>query len=170
MNCDYSEKILLYFYGETDKAQTEEIKEHLNSCEECKKNLEVLSGVSNHLDASKAAAPDYLIEDIIRRSRKEEIPGFNIGDVLKNIRNHWKVAASGLVFAALMIGVFFPFGADKANLNWTSSIDSGLDSLEYSMYEERDSFLGEYGESGEDFKYEDIDSEIESINENGRIL
>ena len=86
MNCEYSDKILLYFYGETDEAQAKEIKEHLSSCAECKKNLEVLSGVSQQLEASKAQPPEYLVEDIIRQSRKEGAPKFNIGNVLENIR------------------------------------------------------------------------------------
>ena len=38
------------------------------------------------------------------------------------------------------------------------------------MYEEYDFSLGEYGESVEDFEYENIDDEIESINKNRRIL
>ncbi len=168
MSCAYSEKIVLYYYGETDEAQTKEIKDHLNSCVECKKELEILSGVSEHLDASKVQPPEHLVEDIIRQARKEEAPAFNIGNILGNIRNHWKVSASTLVFAALMVGLFLPRGIEEVNLSWTSSIDSELDGLEYTMYEERDFAFGEYGESDEDFEYEDIDSELE--NEDRRVL
>ncbi|MEA3306248.1 MAG: zf-HC2 domain-containing protein [Elusimicrobiota bacterium] len=162
MNCEYSEKILLYFYGETDKAQRKEIEDHLNSCADCKESLETLKGVSRHLDASKAAAPEYLIENIIYQARKEEFPKFNISGIFDGIRNHWKIASSTLVFAALMVGMFFPFTTEEVNLNWTSSIDSDLDSLEYSMYEEKDYVFGEYGASVDDFKYEYIDGKIES--------
>ena len=168
MNCKYSEKILLYFYNETDKDQTEEIKKHLNSCVECKKNLEVLSSVSGHLDSSKAQPPESLVEEILRQTRKEETPKFNFGDVFKGIRNHWKFVSSTLVFAAVMVGVFLPSDIKEVNLNWISSIDNDLDSLEYNMYEASDSLLGEYGEYNEDFEYEDTENEIEL--ENGRKL
>ena len=73
-----------------------------------------------------------------------------------------------MVFAALMVGVFLPTDIKEVNLNWTSSIDNDLDSLEYSMYEEKDSSLGDYGEYSEDFEYENTEDEIET--ENGRIL
>ena len=170
MTCKYSEKILLYFYGEMDNAQCKEIKEHLESCAECKKNLEVLRDVSGHLDSFKGNAPAHLIEGLIREARKREIWKFNVGNIFENIFSHWKVSASTLVFACLMFAVFFPFGADKDRLKWISNIDSDLDGLEYSMYEEYDFSLGEYGESVEDFEYENIDNEIESINKNRRIL
>ncbi len=168
MNCKYSEKILLYFYNETDKDETEKIKEHLLTCVECKKNLQVLKGVSNHLDNSKAQPPESLIEGLVLQAHKEETPKFNFGDIFEGIRNHWKVSASTLVFAALMVGVFLPSSIKEVNLSWTSNIDNDLDSLEYSMYEEKDFSLGDYGESGEDSEYENTESEIES--ENGRIL
>jgi predicted anti-sigma-YlaC factor YlaD len=91
MNCSYSEKILLYFYGETDEAQAKEIKEHLSSCPECENKLEVLNGVSQHLEASKVQPPEYLVEDIIRQSRKEESPKYNIGKVLENMWSLLKI-------------------------------------------------------------------------------
>jgi Putative zinc-finger len=168
MNCKYSEKILLYFYNETDKDEAEEIKEHLLTCVECKKNLQVLKGVSNHLDNSKAQPPESLVEELIRQARKEEAPKFNFGDIFTGIRNHWKLASSTLVFAALMVGVFLPSNIKEVNLSWTSNIDNDLDTLEYSMYEEKESYLGEYGAYSEDFEYANTEDKIES--ENGRIL
>ncbi|MCG2726752.1 MAG: hypothetical protein L6420_10990 [Elusimicrobia bacterium] len=184
MNCEYSEKILLYFYGETDNAQSKEIKNHLKTCSECKKNLEVLSGISKYLNTVKAEPPSHLIDGIIREARENNpavsfvAPRFSAAkywrgklcERLENIFIHWKKTASALVFAALIIGIFFNFGIDKNNFKWISDIDSELDSLEYSMYEAQNSFLGGYAESVEDFEYENIDAEIESISENRRIL
>ncbi len=170
MNCKYCDKILLYFYKETDEAQSKEIKKHLSSCAECKKDLKILSDVSNHLDGSKAQPPEHLVEAIIRQARKEESLRFNGIGIFNSLRNHWKIAASTAVFAVLMVGLFMPSNMEKVNLNWISGIDSELESLEYSMYEEKDYVLGGYGESVDDFEYEDIDGEMESINENRRLL
>ena len=186
MNCQYSEKILLYFYGEADEGLIKEIDAHLKNCVECRESLKVLGGVSQYLSSAKVEPDFSLTEGVVLEARRAEVSikgqlrpsisgqektgGFDFGNILEDVFVHWKKVSSALVFAVLLVGVFFNFGIKQDNFKWTSDIDSGLDNLEYAMYEENDSGLGEYGESIEDFEYENIDDEIDSINETGRIL
>ena len=127
MNCGYGEKLILYFYGEAGEGLRAEMESHLRACAGCRGELAALSASAAWLGAG-SRPPAEALENVMRAARAAAPAGrrgfaFSFREML---------AAGAL--AAVMAGVFAVSGRPAGgDLSWKSSIDTDLDSVEYSM-------------------------------------
>lgn len=129
MNCGYEEKLILYFYGEAGEALKAEVEDHLEACGACRATLSALGQTAAGL-AAVQAAPSRTAELAVMTAARAQAAhrrGFAFS---------WRPAVFSMALSALMVFVFAFSGRDaSADLAWNSGLDSGIDSVEYSVYQ-----------------------------------
>lgn len=129
MNCEYGEKLILYFYGEAGEALRAEVEGHLASCGTCRAGLAGLKKAGDWLSVpqggpSAAAQAAVMVAARAQAARRR---GFGFS---------WRPALLSGALSAVMAGVFAFSARDAAaDLTWNSGIDAKLDSVEYSVYQ-----------------------------------
>ncbi len=143
MSCGYGEKLVLYFYGEAGDAVRAEVEEHLAGCSACRGELSALGAASGWLKAAPAQPPARAVAAVMAAARSAGRAG--------TFRFGWREALFSGALAAVMMGVFAFSGrpAASSELAWNSGVDSGLDSVEESLYQVK----SEIGTSTGDWDY-----------------
>ena len=143
MTCGYGEKLILYFYGEAGPELKAGVEIHLKSCAFCRAGLAALSAAEAWLKAGAAQPSSAAVEAVMRqaphfspfgksagqaRSAAEE----NAGRFSFNMAQALSAVALTAVIAAM-----FTFSVRGVNpeLAWNSGLDSGLDLVDYSIYQ-----------------------------------
>ncbi|PJA15206.1 MAG: hypothetical protein COX65_04325 [Elusimicrobia bacterium CG_4_10_14_0_2_um_filter_56_8] len=129
MNCGYGEKLILYFYGEAGDELKAGVSKHLAGCAACRADLAALEAAEKAL-ASRAAGPSAAAIEAVMIAARASVSRsrrffFNWGEAL----------LSGAMVSLLAVGFFIASRGKPADLAWNSGLDSGLDSVEYSMYQ-----------------------------------
>ena len=153
MDCEYKEKVILYFYGELPDNASAGISSHLKVCSSCADDLSVLKGLVSEFDAFRprppAAEPAFLSAAIA------DIPGrgFFHGFTLR--------LAAGAA-AALFLAAFNIPGMHGVPSDWQSGIDAGLENLSDRIYALDDEMaypiLADF-----DYAYSDLEIHEENI-------
>lgn len=116
MNCEQIRELLFdYIDGELDESTAKAIREHLEGCDECKKEYEEMLGMSEAIKESAVAAPDELHAHIMSGISAEK-------KHIKRARLMRNITAIGGCAAALVIVVTAAFnmmdsGKDKVPEN-----------------------------------------------------
>lgn len=129
MNCEYGEKLILYFYGEAGEALRAETENHLAACGVCRASLASLKQAGDWL-ALPQAGPSRAAQQAVMvaaRAQAAKRRGFGFS---------WRPALLSGALSAVMAMVFAVSARNaSADLAWNSGIDAGLDSVEYSVYQ-----------------------------------
>lgn len=147
MNCGYGEKLILYFYGEAGPELKAGVESHLKTCAFCRAGLAALSVAEAWLKAGAAQPSSAAVEAVMSQAR-------DAAETLAcppHIRNVWGLSAAeenagrfsfnraqalfaGALTAAMAALFAFSVRGVNPELAWNSGLDSGLDSVEYSIY------------------------------------
>ena len=151
MNCGYGEKLILYFYGEAAGELKTGVEKHLAVCAVCRGELAALKAAESRLSGS-AAEPSASVVAAVMAAASEAVSGrrgfaFNWGELL----------LSGSLASLLAAGFVFSGRGAPADLAWNSGVDSGLDSVEYSVYQAQ-SDLSSVSSDWE-YKYSELEDE-----------
>ena len=130
MNCGYGEKIILYFYGEAGAGLKASVENHLKTCASCRAGLAALSAAEAWLKAGNAQPSPAAVEAVmsLARAAAAENAGrfsFSMGQAL----------FAGALTAVIAAMFAFSGRVETPELAWNSGLDSGLDSVEYSIYQ-----------------------------------
>jgi len=129
MNCGYGEKLILYCYGETAAELKAGVESHLKTCAACRGELAALIATEGWLKTSSAVPSDAAVAAVLRRAGAVRPAA---GFVLHN----WTEALSACALTALIaVGFSIAARGTSPGLAWNSGLDSGLDSVEYSIYQ-----------------------------------
>jgi anti-sigma factor RsiW len=128
MNCGYGEKLILYFYGEADARLKADVEGHLAACSVCRGELAALSSAGAYLSAAVSLPPEFAVDAVMRAARAAA--GGGRRGFIFSFREFLTAGALAAVMAGLFAFSGQPAGGD---LKWTSSLDTDLDSAEYSM-------------------------------------
>lgn len=130
MNCGYGEKLILYFYGEAGPELKAGVESHLKTCAFCRTGLAALSAAEAWLKAGAALPSSAAVEAVMSQARAAAAE--NAGRFSFNRAQALFAGALTAVMAAM-----FAFSARGVNpeLAWNSGLDSGLDSVEYLIYQ-----------------------------------
>ena len=128
MNCGYGEKLILYRYGEAGEALAAAVRAHLAGCPACRGELAALEAADAALSAPAGGPSAAAVEAVMRAARKSRRGLFSL--------NWGEALLSGGLAAALFV-VLAVSGRNSQDLAWNSGLDSGLDSVEYSVYKEQ---------------------------------
>lgn len=153
MNCGYGEKLALYFYGEAAPALRAEVEAHMKDCADCRAELAALARVSAALPAPEGPGPAVLaaVMAAARAARRGVVFG-------------WREALLSGALASVLAGVFAFSGPARTELAWNSGLDSGLDSVEYSVYQAQDELSASAGDW--DYRYSELEDESSNAAEN----
>lgn len=128
MNCGYGEKLILYFYGEADARLKADVEAHVAGCAPCRGELAALSASGAYLAAAVTLPPEFAVEAVMRAARAAARGG------RRGFTFSFREFLTAGALAALMAGLFAASGQPAGgDLKWTSSLDTDLDSAEYSM-------------------------------------
>ena len=128
MNCGYGEKLILYFYGEAGEGLKAGVEDHLAGCAACRGELAALKAAEGRLSARASMPSAAAVEAVMRAARAAVSRG--------SIFSYWGEALLCGALSSLMIaGFIFSGRGAPADLAWNSGVDSGLDSVEYSIYQ-----------------------------------
>ncbi|MDD2806710.1 MAG: hypothetical protein PHV33_14255 [Elusimicrobiales bacterium] len=158
MNCGYGEKIILYLYGEAGAGLKGEVESHLPGCPSCRADLAALRAAGASLSARAEEPPAFAMANVMRAARAavagRRAPSFSWGEAL----------LSGALASAMAFVFAFSGRGASADLAWNSGVDAGLDSVEYSVYQEQ-SYLN--ASSGDwEYEYSSLEDENFSAGEN----
>lgn len=151
MNCGYGEKLILYFYGEAVENLKADVEKHLVSCAACRGELAALKTAENRLAASPAEPSSSTIAAVMAAAR-EAVSGRRAFSL-----NWGEALLSGALASLLVAGFIFSGRGAPADLAWNSKVDSGLDSVEYSMYQEQSDMVSVSGDW--EYKYSELEDE-----------
>ncbi len=151
MNCGYGEKLILYFYGEAGGGLKAGVEKHLAGCAVCREELAALKAAENRL-AERAVEPSASVLAVVLAAAREAVSGrrgfsFSWGEAL----------LSGALASLMAAGFFFSGRGAPADLAWNSRVDSGLDSVEYSMSQAQSDIVSV--SSDWDYKYSALEDE-----------
>ncbi len=151
MNCGYGEKLILYFYGEAVESLKADVEKHLSSCAPCRGGLAALKVAERRLSSSSAVPSASAIEAVLLAARAA-VSGrrgfsFNWGEAL----------LSGALASLMAVGFVFSGRGAPADLAWNGGVDSGLDSVEYAMYQTQTDMVSV--SSDWDYKYSALEDE-----------
>jgi len=127
MNCGYGEKLILYFYGEAGPELKAGVESHLKTCVSCRAELDALAAAENWLKAEAAPPAATAVEAVMSFARAAAV---NTG---LSCLNRAQVLFAGTLAAVMAVLFAFPFGGESSKLLWSNGLDSGLDSVEYSI-------------------------------------
>lgn len=138
MNCGYGEKLVLYLYGEAGEALKAEVEAHLPACASCRGELAALRAADSALERAAEAPSPRAVAAVMAaaRSSVRRASPFGWGEAL----------LSGALASALAFVFAFSGGGAPAELAWNSGLDSGLDSVEYSVYKAQADLSSESGD------------------------
>jgi hypothetical protein len=159
MNCGYGEKLILYFYGEAGSELKAGVESHLKTCAACRAALSSLSGAEAWLTAATVRPPAAAVEAVMRQARETAVvkSGWFVPG--------WTEAVFAGALAAVMAGLFaFSPKGSNPELAWNSGLDSGLDAVEYSIYQAQSEMAAPQADW--DYRYEML--EYESRQEQGK--
>jgi len=129
MNCGYGEKLMLYFYGEAGEVLKAEMENHLAGCSACREEFAALRTAERRLSEFAEGPSAGSIAVVMQAARAAVSRGrgfsFNWGEAL----------LSGALASAVALVFAFSGGGAPSDLAWNSKLDSGLDSVEYSIYQ-----------------------------------
>jgi len=162
MRCEFSFKAAPYFYGELGNEARIEYEKHLEKCEICRQTVSALKFSNERLRFLALEPPRCIVESVMNHARR--ICDQTSQNWLKYIFSDWRKALLALSFSVLVFFVFLDFGYKPHIYSWDSPIDADIESLEYAMYEEQESFLGDYME-----EFSEIAEEVKT-NGKGRLL
>ena len=129
MNCGYGEKLILYFYGEAAESLKAGVEKHLAGCAECRGELAALMAAEERLSALSSGPSEASVAAVMRAARAAVSRG-------RGFSLNWGEALLSGALASLLAVVFaFSGRGASADLAWNSGLDSGLDSVEYSLYQ-----------------------------------
>lgn len=158
MNCGYGEKLVLYLYGEAGGGLKAEVEAHLAGCPACRGELAALRAAGSGLSARADEPAPSTVANIMRAARAA-VSG------RRGFSFKWGEALLSGALASAMAFVFaFSGRSASADLAWNSTLDSGLDSVEYSVYQEQSAFGGSSGDW--DYEYSSLEDETFSAGEN----
>jgi len=158
MNCGYGEKIILYLYGEAGEGLKAEVESHLPGCASCRAELAALRAAGASLEARAAEPPAYAVANVLRAARTAVAArrtfSFKWGEAL----------LSGALASVMAFAFAFSGRGASADLAWNSGLDAGLDSVEYSVYQEESDLNASSGDW--DYEYSSLEDENFSAGEN----
>jgi len=129
MHCGYGEKLILYFYGEAPEALRADVKKHLVLCPACRSELAALKAVEDRL-SERVSEPSVAAVIAVMQAARAAVAG------RRSFSLNWGEALLSGALAVLMVaGFIFSGRGAPPDLAWNSGVDSGLDSVEYSMYQ-----------------------------------
>lgn len=150
MNCGYGEKLVLFFYGEAGESLKAEVENHLPRCAACRGELAALKAAESRLDVRREP-PAAAVEAVMRAARAA-VPG------RRGLRFNWGEALlSGALASLFVAGFFVSSRGGPADLAWNSGLDSGLDSMEYSVYQEQSDLTAAPGDL--DYNFSAVEDE-----------
>lgn len=151
MNCGYGEKLILYFYGEAAGELKAGVEKHLASCAVCRGALAALRAAEGRL-AERVSGPPASVTAAVMAAAREAASG------RRGFSLNWGEALLSGALASLMgVGFVFSGRGAPADLAWNSGLDSGLDSVEYSMYQEQSEMASVSGDW--EYKYSELEDE-----------
>ncbi|OGR45356.1 MAG: hypothetical protein A2X35_03695 [Elusimicrobia bacterium GWA2_61_42] len=157
MNCDYGEKLILYFYGEADGALKADVAAHLQACAGCREELAALGKTGAWLSVE---GPRAFVTEAVMRAARAAVRGGARGFTFS-----WRELALSGALASVLAGVFAVSGRPAGqNLAWNSGLDSGLDSVEYSVYQAQSELSASSGDW--DYRYSELEDESAKAEEN----
>ncbi|HNW44128.1 MAG TPA: zf-HC2 domain-containing protein [Elusimicrobiales bacterium] len=127
MNCGYGEKLILYFYGELAGELKAGVERHLETCAACRGELAALEAAQGWLKASAAEPPAAAVAAVLAQARAAG------GAAVFGFRTWGEALLAGALTALLAVGFSLPGRGTSPGLAWNSGLDSGLDSVEYSI-------------------------------------
>lgn len=158
MNCGYGEKLILYFYGEAVESLKAEVENHLAGCPACRGELAALKAAEARLSAAVAGPSPSSVAAVMRAARaavsRRRGFAFNWGEAL----------LSGALASVIAVVFAFSGRGASADLAWNSKLDSGLDSVEYSMYQAQ----SDMASASSDWEYSFSALEDENLRLKGR--
>lgn len=158
MNCGYGEKLILYLYGEAAEGQRAEVEKHLAGCPACRGELAALRAAGAGLAARAEEPPAYALANIMRAARgaAQGRRGFSF---------RWGEALLSGALASVMAFMFAFSGRDAgADLAWNSALDTRLESVESSVYQEQSDMNASAGDW--DYEYGALEGETAEGSEN----
>lgn len=152
MNCGYGEKLILYFYGEAGEGLKAGVEAHLAGCAACRGELAALKAAEGRLSARASVPSAAAVEAVMRAARAAVSRG--------SIFSYWGEALLSGALASLMVaGFIFSGRGAPADLAWSGGLDSGLDSVESSLYQAQSDMIS----VSNDWEYNCSDLEDESL-------
>jgi len=148
MNCPYSEKTILYFYGELPAGGAAELKAHLDGCSSCAADLAALKSLSEGFEVFKPSPPPLDIEALSAGSRRSAAERLTAGFM--------RLAPAGAM-AAVFLVAFHLSNRGSVPSGWQSDIDAGLADIEGRIYTLEDEMA--YSPSVDfDYEYSDLET------------
>lgn len=112
MNCERVKELLFqYINNELDEVNVRMIREHLTECDECKKEYELLLGMSEAIKDSRYEAPEELRDRVMSAVKTEKIRK-NRERIIRRIAY---VAASAAAFVIAINAIFNAPAFNKGN-------------------------------------------------------
>ncbi len=112
MNCERVKELLFqYINNELDEVNVRMIREHLTECDECKKEYELLLGMSEAIKESRYEAPEELRDRVMSAVKTEKIRK-NRERIIRRIAY---VAASAAAFVIAINAIFNAPAFNKGN-------------------------------------------------------
>ncbi|OGS12965.1 MAG: hypothetical protein A2234_02985 [Elusimicrobia bacterium RIFOXYA2_FULL_58_8] len=129
MACEYGEKLILYFYGEAAGELKAGVESHLKTCAPCRGELAALAAAEDWLRAGAAAPSAAVMTAVLAQAANLRASG-SFG-----FRNWTEALFAGALTAVMAVGFSLSARNTSPGLAWNSGLDSGLDSVEYSIYQ-----------------------------------
>ncbi|MCM2268423.1 MAG: zf-HC2 domain-containing protein [Elusimicrobiales bacterium] len=155
MSCEYGEKLILYFYGEADPGLKAGVEAHLSACASCRQELAALKLAEEGLSSLTAEPRPAVLAAVMAAARAAGARGFSFG---------WRELALSGALASVLAGVFAVARPAGREMAWHSGLDSKLDSVEYSLYQEQLDLAASAGDW--DYRYSELEDEGLKASEN----
>jgi anti-sigma factor RsiW len=155
MSCEYGEKIILYLYGEADAGLKAGVEAHLRDCAACRGELEALQMAGGRLAAVSEEPRPAVLAAVMSAARNARRSGFAFG---------WREALLSGAMASVLGAVFAFTSPAGTELAWNSGLDAGLDSVEYSVYQEQTDLSASAGDW--DYRYSELEDDAAAVSEN----
>lgn len=131
MNCGYGEKLILYFYGETAADLKAGVEGHLKTCAACREELAALAAAEGWLKAGASGPTEAAVAAVLRQAGAVRDSGSF------RFRSWTEALYTGALASVLAMGFFLSARDTQPDLAWSGALDSGLDSVEYSIDQAR---------------------------------
>jgi len=129
MNCGYKEKIILYYYGEASAELKAGVESHLNNCPACRGELAALSAADTWLKTELNGPSTAVVAAVLKQAVAVRHAGWFAFSA-------WPEGLlAGALAAVMALGFSLPAPGTSPGLAWNSGLDSGLDLVEYSLYQ-----------------------------------
>ncbi|HBA60856.1 MAG TPA: hypothetical protein DCZ92_08560 [Elusimicrobia bacterium] len=154
MNCEYGEKLILHFYGEAGDGLASEVEAHLKGCASCRDALAALAAAEALLSKETPLPSEAVLQAVMRQARAAAHKPLFVWS--------WaETALAGAMAAAFLLVFAFAPQSASPDLAWNSGLDSGLDSVEYSMDQSRSELTASSGDW--DYNYGVLSAEEQAL-------